>query len=176
MHRILIIILVLIGLVTFNSQAQVYLGVSGAYNTAINNTGVNLNGQFPLSNHLSITPSFSYYFPQVSRNPNGGWRNLQWFEANLNLNGHLVNSSILNLYLFAGIGGIVSDNKFPDPLIRMDPPKLKFDPSYNMGIGMNFLPGQLLMPFTSIRYNPLIENDFTLLIGLRVRLFKSQKD
>ena len=129
-----------------SANAQTSLGAFLAFGTEIETLGIGVNGEFYVTDAITIAPDIIYFFPNTTEFPGSGEIKSKLFEINANGHYHFDLGSSVMPYALVGIGiAIVGVEAFG------------FDDSttdigLNLGGGADFDIGSSIMPFGEIRY------------------------
>jgi outer membrane immunogenic protein len=128
------------------------------YGAEIESLGIGVNGEFDLSQKLTLSPSFIFFFPNDD---------FTWIDLNGNLNYYFLNEGV-DLYGLVGLNlAIVSYNGNNQVVEDNTDSEL----GLNFGFGANFDVGQKFEPFAEMKYAALSDFDqFSIIFGLKFRL------
>ncbi len=144
----------LTALFTQKVKAQVTAGVGFAYGSKISTVGINITGQFFITENIAVAPAFTYYFPDTVGIIIGYKR--KWYEVNVDANYYPKLNIIdgkLKPYGLAGVNySIIS---FPNytyfgTINNDDLTSSKF--GVNVGAGAEFDMGKKITPFVQLKY------------------------
>jgi len=128
------------------------------YGTNINSLGVGAIAEFPITEKMIISPSFSYYFPKDEVVVK-----ISAFEFNGNLNYMLLQENTIHLYAIGGLN-FTQKNVKRDLSIVGGPSLPDVNDGsvgLNLGGGVNFELGNSFLPFAEIKY---VISDFDRLV------------
>jgi len=166
-YYLLIVSVFFIGL---NSFSQTNIGGGFAYGSKISTIGINVTGQFFITENIAAAPSFTYYFPNSVDLYIGYDR--KWMEANLDVNYYpdlnLIDGK-LKPYGLAGLNYSIIDydyyynwatGKYEDGKVS----KI----GGNIGVGASFDIGKKILPFAQLKYSIISGyNQAQVLVGIR---------
>ena len=140
-------------------EIETRIGAMLAYGTEIENIGIGANAEFGITDKLSISPSFIYYFPKEE-----GPVKFNWFEINGNANYYLLQDEGFQIYGLAGLNYTHAKVKFDGPSEGLYGNSLsdgngKF--GLNIGAGANLNLDGNITPFAELKY---VISDFDQLI------------
>lgn len=144
-------------------------GLGLAYGTEIESLGIQLNGQYFLTENWAITPSFVYFLPKEAYQD----YKMKWFEINLNgsyyfnlesqsvrpyatggINITMVSVPVPNFDFFSGTGEIENETYSEVGL--------------SIGGGADFMVSDNLIPFGELRYSLSDWNQLVIAGGVRI--------
>jgi outer membrane protein X len=145
--------LMFLGLFSKNVQAQeieTRIGGMLAYGSEIENIGIGVNAEFGITDKLSISPSFIYYFPKEV-----GPVKVNWFEINGNANYYLLQDEGFQVYGLAGLNYTNMKVKYDGPSSEAYGGNFsgsdgKF--GLNIGAGANLNLDGNITPFAELKY------------------------
>lgn len=161
-------IVLLIGaiLVANLGQAQEDTRIGGflAYGTEVESLGIGANAEFPIATNLVISPSLIYYFPREEEGID-----INWFEANGNVNYYFLDSDGIGFYGLAGLNytsvKVSGDSGFGGDISVSDG-RL----GLNLGAGANFIIGGSVIPFAELKYVIIDEGQLVLMGGVKFNI------
>lgn len=146
------------------ANSQTTVGASLAYGSEIETVGININGQYFITNTIAIAPAFTYYFPSTAIVL--GYKR-KWYEINVDANYYpelnLVDGKLKPYGLVGANYSIVS---FPyyNNYTNGDTVS-KF--GVNIGAGADFSIGKKITPFGQLKYTLSEFNQLQILVGIR---------
>jgi outer membrane protein with beta-barrel domain len=148
------------------SNAQTRFGGFLAFGTEIETLGIGANGEFFITEEISIAPDILYFFPNKTDLGSGEELKLKWFEFNANGHYHFDTGGSVMPYGLAGLNFAIVG-------IESTASSLPFDESstevgLNLGGGADFDIGSNIMPFAEIRF--VIGNADQLVLSGGVRI------
>ncbi len=157
MKKLLFLVSVVLCLFTVQSVSAQKIGGFLAYGSEIESLGIGVNGEFDLSQKLTLSPGFVFYFPN---------NNVTWIELNGNLNYYFLREGV-DLYGLAGLNlSILSyDNDYPGTEDGSNS-----EIGINVGLGINFDVGQSFKPFAEMKYVISDADQLGIFFGLKFNL------
>ena len=157
MKKIITLIAVLIGL-TGAAQAQSRLGVMGGYGGRFASPALGGNGEFFITDDISLAPSILHYFPITRNNATKTW-------LELNFDGHyyLYYQDVFQFYALGGLNFTALE--FKDKIT--DDTHHEGNLNVNFGGGMNLDFGEDFFPFSEIKYTLGTNNQLVIVAGIK---------
>ncbi len=146
-----------------SAQTDNRFGVMLAYGTEIENVGLGINADFPVAEHLTIAPSFIYYFPKDY--PGG---DMNWWELNADANYYFVENEGIGFYGLAGLNYSHVSVDFDTAMGSMESSNGEF--GLNLGVGANFNIQSSITPFAQLKYVIIDGSQLVVSAGVRFRL------
>ena len=155
------------------AQVKVYPGL--VYGSEIEKPGFVLGSEFFISEKVSITPDFTYYFPnkesQVISSSKIEVKANLW-ELNGNIHYYFVNKSNISFYGLGGINYSHASVKYKQTDTDTGQIESQFDVSdgeigINLGAGANFPIRSNFTPFTEVKYVAASTDQLVISAGLK---------
>ncbi|OFX83974.1 MAG: hypothetical protein A2W99_03530 [Bacteroidetes bacterium GWF2_33_16] len=163
MKKIILLAIVTIVL-TFNSFAQISAGGGISYGTEIETIGINLRGQYSITETIDIVGGFTFFFPKKSSQEIPFWGTIETKSSlwTFDIDGHY-NFTINDKFGFYPLAGLnisgasvdIDGNKTSDT-----------EAGLNIGAGATYSINDKLAAFTEIKYT--IGNMDQAVIGIGV--------
>ena len=160
-------------LLSLKSFSQTSIGGGFAYGSKISTIGINVTGQFFITEKIAVAPSFTYYFPNSVDLYVGYDR--KWMEANVDANYYpdlnLIDGK-LKPYGLAGVNYSIIDYDYNYNWVtgKYDDGKVS-EIGINVGAGASFDIGKKILPFAQLKYSIINSyNQAQILVGIRYNL------
>jgi len=125
-----------------------------AYGSQIESLGIGVNGEFDLSQKLTLSPSFVFFFPK---------NNFTWVDLNGNVNYYFLKEGV-DFYGLVGLNLAILSYNGNDQFIQNN---TNSELGINLGIGTNFDVGQNFKPFVEMKYVLSDADQFAVFFGLK---------
>lgn len=153
---IFLTIVILASVVTI--QAQTRLGVMGAYGGRFASPALGVNGEFFVTDDISLSPGILHYFPITRNNTTK-----TWLEVNFDGHYYLYYQDIFQFYALGGLN--FTALKFKDK--TTDNLSYEGNLNVNFGGGVNFDFGEDFFPFSEIKYTLGTNNQLVIAAGIK---------
>ena len=183
MKKIIISIVIILFIQNSYSQdkstaqtSKMTVGGGLAYGDSINSVGLNVTGQYFITEQIAIAPAFTYYFPTSVHSAYVGYDNYNrsWMEINVDGNYYpdldLVKGK-LHTYGIAGFNYAIIGYPYYSYTHDRYYTEKEGKIGLNVGAGASFDIGKNFTPFAQIKYTVINSyNQAQLLIGARIEL------
>jgi|AntDeeMinimDraft_5_1070356.scaffolds.fasta_scaffold00337_12 outer membrane protein X len=164
------IALTMFGLIPQTGKAQIDTSIGGliAYGTEIENIGIGANAEFGITDKISISPSFIYYFPKET-----GPIKVTWWEINANANYYFLQDEGFQVYGLAGLNYTNVNVKSNIDLGELgafsgDNSDGRF--GLNLGAGANLNLDSNITPFAELKYVIIDGGQLVIAAGVRFKI------
>jgi len=154
MKKSLAILAFLTCMIAYQDSTAQKIGFFLGYGTEVEELGIGLNGEFGVSERVSIQPSFVYWFPEEP---------FTWWEFNANVNYYFTTEGTADFYGLAGI------NLFKYN-VDIDGVDGESEVGLNLGAGANFDIGKSWAPFTEVKFVIGDADQLGLFFGVKINL------
>lgn len=170
-----IAMILILGTISASAQTETRIGALVAYGTEIENIGIGANAEFPITEKLTVSPSFIYFLPKDEFGIK-----VNWFEVNANANYYFLQEETISIYGLAGLNytnvkttfdgfddlgefgemfdfgeeGEISDGRF----------------GLNLGAGINYIMSGSITPFAELKYVIIDGSQLVIAAGVRFDL------
>lgn len=162
----IIILIILVIIVNCTCYAQKYIGGGLAFGTQIESVGIGINGEYFVTDQISIAPSLIYFFPRTLF----GDLKFKQTDLNINANYHFDTDSELDFYALGGINFAIVSVPFFNPFTAERTSNTATEVGLNLGAGFNYKLNDKLMPFAELKYNISNFDQLILMGGVRLIL------
>ena len=144
-----------------STRAQIRIGGAVGYATGLNQFCAGTNGEFFVSDKISLAPSILGFFLQTSPRERNG-------VVEINFDGHYYVYTY-DVFQFYGIGGLsyLVSNYDGDAGLKEEN-YTRSNLTLNLGGGVNFDLGKKAMPYSEIKV--AFDNEVAVTIGLKIKL------
>jgi len=158
--------------VMFSRAQQVNVGAGLAFGTEVEQAGIILNGQYFFTDQWAAAPSLIFYFPEKEKFSSGGFTyeaKASVWEFNADVNYYFYTSGSAK---FFGEGGLNVTSfkakiKTTGGGSNQTSSENESRVGLNLGIGVDFLAGDKLIPFVSMKYTASDYDQLVLKAGVR---------
>lgn len=161
-----IVLLTFITTINCMCYAQKYIGGGIAYGTQIESAGIGINGEYFVTDQISIAPSLIYFFPRTFI----GDLKFKQTDLNINANYYFETGSEFNIYALGGLNFAVVSVPFFNPFNGERSNNSSTEVGLNIGGGLNYKINDQLLPFVELKYNISDFDQLILMGGVRFLL------
>ncbi|GJM30689.1 MAG: hypothetical protein DHS20C17_33240 [Cyclobacteriaceae bacterium] len=158
------------------AQVKIYPGIS--FGSEIETVGLTLGGEYFVSEKVSITPDFIYYFPKKESQVFSGSKievTGKLWELNGNVHYYFSNNANLGFYGLGGLNYSHMGVKYKQTDTDTGQTEAEYnlgdgEAGLNLGIGANFSLGKNFSPFLEMKYVIASTDQLVLTSGLKFDL------
>jgi outer membrane protein X len=146
-------------------------GLGLVYGTGIESAGIQLNGQYFLTENWAITPSFVFFFPKEAFRD----YKMKWYDVNLNASYYFdLENETIRPYATAGINiALVSVPTYDFDFWTGSSGDVKNETYSEVGLGLgggaDFMVTESLIPFGELRYSLSGYDQLSIVGGVRFK-------
>jgi opacity protein-like surface antigen len=173
-----ILVLLLSGVISFSSFAQVSINPGIAYGSEIENLGITVGAEYFVSEKVSIAPDIIYYFTKKESTVFAGSDieiKANLWELNGNVHYYFVDNSSISVYGLGGLNYSHAGVKYKQTEVGSGIVEAEFEDDdgeigVNLGVGANFSIRQNFTPFTELKYVGVSTDQLVITAGVRFDL------
>ncbi len=159
-------LIVLIVVINCTCYAQKYIGGGLAFGSQIESAGIGINGEYFVTDQISIAPSLIYFFPRTLF----GDLKFKQTDLNINANYHFITDNEFDIYALGGINVAIVSVPFFNPFSGERNSNSATEIGLNIGGGFNYHLNDKLLPFAELKYNISSFDQLILMGGVRIIL------